>query len=115
MAGEYRAITDGLILVATIVGWEYVLDVLSFHFPAFGRLIERPPLPVIENGKVLHANLRRELLTEDELLSQLRQKGIDDVGCVKKSFIEGDGSISVIANEKSTPLQSQDDDPAVGA
>ena len=113
MAGEYRAITDGLILVATIVGWEYVLDRLTFHIPAFGRLIERQPLPVIEDGKVIHKNLRLELLSEDELLSQLRQKGVDDVACVKRSFIEGNGSISVITNEKSTPMQSTKDGPAV--
>src|SRR5690349_18259136 len=33
MAGEYRSITDGLVLVVTIIGWEYVLDAAAFHFP----------------------------------------------------------------------------------
>src|SRR5688500_5496003 len=99
MAGEYRAITDGLILVATIVGWEYALDYLSFHVPAIGRLIDRQPLPVVEHGAVNRANLSRELMSENELMSQIRQKGVDDVALVRRSFIEGDGHISVITNE----------------
>jgi uncharacterized membrane protein YcaP (DUF421 family) len=57
MAGEYRAITDGLFLVATIVSWEYALDYLSFHVPAIGRLIECQPLPVVENGALNRENL----------------------------------------------------------
>jgi uncharacterized membrane protein YcaP (DUF421 family) len=31
MAGEYQSITDGLLLVATIIGWSYALDWLSFR------------------------------------------------------------------------------------
>jgi uncharacterized membrane protein YcaP (DUF421 family) len=106
MAGEYRAITDGLILVATIVAWEYALDFLSFYVPPIRRLIERQPLPVVEQGKLNHENLRRELMSEDELLSQIRQKGVDDVALVKQSFIEGDGHISVITDEHAGPRQS---------
>ena len=91
MAGEYRAITDGLILVLTIVGWEYLLDLVSYYVPAVGNIIDRQPLPVIENGKVIEENLRSELMSKDELLSQLRQKGVDNFEGVRSSFIEGDG------------------------
>jgi uncharacterized membrane protein YcaP (DUF421 family) len=113
MAGEYRAITDGLILVATIVGWEYALDYLSFHVPAIGRLIDRQPLPVVEHGAVNRANLRRELMSEEELLSQIRQKGVDDVALIRRSFIEGDGHVSVITNEQAGPHQSVNKQSAV--
>src|SRR5688572_32460143 len=63
MAGEYRAITDGLILVATIVAWEYILDWLSFYVPPLGKLIDRQPLTVIEDGKFNHEHLKRELMS----------------------------------------------------
>jgi uncharacterized membrane protein YcaP (DUF421 family) len=32
MAGEYRSLTDGLLLVATIVAWSYALNWLAFRF-----------------------------------------------------------------------------------
>jgi uncharacterized membrane protein YcaP (DUF421 family) len=113
MAGEYRAITDGLLLVATIVAWEYALDFLSFHVPAIGRLIDRQPLPVIENGKLNHTNLRRELMSEEELMSHIRQKGVADVTHVKRSFIEGDGHVSVITDGEAGPQQSPTGNSAI--
>ena len=61
---------------------------------------------MIENGEVLRDNLKQELMSENELLSQLRQKGVDDVSCVKDSFIEGDGHFSVITDQRSTPMQA---------
>jgi len=88
------------------MGWEYFLDYLSFRVPAIGRIIEREPLEVIRNGEINKEHLRRELMTEDELMSQLRQKGVDDTKRVKRGVIEGDGSVSVITDEKSTPAQS---------
>jgi uncharacterized membrane protein YcaP (DUF421 family) len=114
MAGEYRAITDGLILVATIMFWEYVIDFLSFHIPVFGHFVNRQALPVIEKGKINHKNLRKELLSEDELMSQIRQKGVDELSHVKQSLIEGDGHISVITDERTSPAQGTTTSAAVG-
>lgn len=96
MADDYTSVTDGLILVGTIVFWEYVIDWLSYHSPAFKRLAEHPPRPLVNSGAVLNENLSRELLTFDELLSQLRQKGVEGPAAVKDCRIEGDGHVSVI-------------------
>jgi uncharacterized membrane protein YcaP (DUF421 family) len=96
MAGEYRSIPAGIILVSTIIFWNFALDWLSFRFPWFNRLTESPPLPLIKDGKLLRRNMRRELITEDELMSQLREQGLDDVGTVKEAFMEPDGHISVV-------------------
>lgn len=113
MAGEYKSITDGLVLVFTIMGWEYLLDYLSYHVPVFGKLIDREPLPIIEKGKINEENLAQELMTRDELISQLRIKGIDSLDDVKDSFIEGDGHISVIPKEagKVQPLEDDKANP----
>jgi uncharacterized membrane protein YcaP (DUF421 family) len=45
---------------------------------------------------MISRNLRQEFITPDELLSQLRQQGIDKLSEVKQAFLEGDGQISVI-------------------
>jgi uncharacterized membrane protein YcaP (DUF421 family) len=114
MAGEYRSITDGLILVTTIVTWEYALDFLAFHIPVIGRVIDRPPLPLIQDGQLIHRNLKQELMTEEELLSQLREKGVDDFSAVKQSLMEGDGRISVITKEPAASQQIRPNDPTSG-
>lgn len=100
MAGEYRSIPAGIILVSTIIFWSYAFDWLSYKFPWFNRLTEPTPLPLIKDGKMLRRNMRHELITEEELLSQLRQQGLDNVGKVKEAFMESDGHISVVEQKQ---------------
>ena len=99
MAGEYKSITDGLILVATLVFWNYFLDYLGYRSRFFEQLTHPPPLKLVENGKMLRKNMRREFITEAELMSHLREEGCESVEEVKAAFIEGDGEISVIKRE----------------
>ena len=100
MAGEYRSFPAGLILVCTILFWSYAFDWLGFKFPWFRKLIEPPPLPLIKDGKLLRRNMRQELITEDELKSQLREQGLENWGQVKQAFMESDGRISILPYEK---------------
>ena len=76
MAGGYTSVAEGLVLVATLVGWNVLIDWLSFRLRWFERIVEPKPLPLVRNGKFLHRNLRAEFLTVDELRGQLREKGV---------------------------------------
>jgi uncharacterized membrane protein YcaP (DUF421 family) len=100
MASEYKSITEGAILILTIVFWNYAVDWLGFQFPALRRLTRPPPLLLIKDGKMLFRNMRHEMITTEELNSQLRQQGVEHCSDVKRAYIEGDGSISVIRNDK---------------
>jgi len=96
MAGPHHAVGDGFALLVTIVGWSVVLDWLSYRSAFFHRLLRTPPARLVRDGRILAANLRRELMTRDELMVQLRRHGIEDVGQVKGAWIEADGGVSVI-------------------
>jgi uncharacterized membrane protein YcaP (DUF421 family) len=96
MAGEYRSITDGLILVLTILFWSVTLNWLGYRVPAVERLIHPRPLPLIEDGQLRRRNMRREFITEDELLTELRLQGIERFDDVRAAYIEGNGRVSVI-------------------
>ena len=99
MAGEYKSILGGVVLVGTIIFWSYAFDWLSFKLPWFSRLIEPPPLPLVKDGKLLRRNMRKELITEDELMSQLREQGLDSLEKVKAAYMESEGQFSVIQYE----------------
>ncbi|MDP9388193.1 MAG: DUF421 domain-containing protein [Actinomycetota bacterium] len=99
MANDYRTVPDGLLLVAVIVGWAWVLDWLGFHIRAFERFTKPPKLPLIENGQLRLDNMRKELVTREELASQLREQGVDDVSGVRVAYMEPDGRISVLTED----------------
>jgi len=110
MASEYHSLTEGAVLVATIFAWNYGLDWLGFHFPRVHRLLNPPPLPLIENGRVLGRNLRAELLTRADLAAHLREQGIDNFADVRRCYLEGDGHLSVIrrsTDEEAPPQNSR--------
>ena len=65
MANEYKSITEGAILVLTIVFWNFAIDWLGYRFPVFQRLTRPPPLTLIENGKMLVRNMQQEMITTD--------------------------------------------------
>lgn len=96
MSAEYTSVGDGLILVATIVVWDYVLDWLGFRFPVMNRILRPPAVLLIRNGRIHKRNLRQELISEDELIGELREQGVENIEDVKYSYMESDGHISVV-------------------
>jgi uncharacterized membrane protein YcaP (DUF421 family) len=100
MAGAYNSISSGIILVSTIIFWSYAFDWLSYRFPWFNRLTEPRPLALIKHGEMLRKNMRRELITEEELMSQLREQGLDNIERVKEAYMESDGHISIVQHDK---------------
>lgn len=96
IAAEYKSVVEGAVLVGTILFWSYMLDWAGYRFPAFERILRAPTLLLVENGKILRKNMKAELVTMEELMAQLREKGIEDYAQVKKACMEADGMISVI-------------------
>ena len=96
MAGDSKSITEALLLILTIFFWNYLFDLLGFKFASVQSLLEPEPLLLIRDGRMQHKNLEKEMITEDELLAQLRQQGIEDISSVRKSCLESNGHFSVI-------------------
>jgi uncharacterized membrane protein YcaP (DUF421 family) len=95
MAGEYRSITEGLVLVGTILLLDYAIDWIDYRFPGL-RLNGAEPMPLVRDGRLVRSTMRREKITEGELMAQLREQGVEDVRDIARAYIEGDGHVSVI-------------------
>ena len=102
MSGEYRSFTEGAILVTTIVAWNVLTDWLTYKSSRLQKILEPPPLLLIDNGRLLRRNLRVEFVSEDELRSKLREHGVTDYAQVAKAYMESDGEISVIKRQKNS-------------
>lgn len=98
--GDYTSLTEGFIVIATVVLWNFLINALSYYFPFVEKLVSNPPVQVIKDGRLLRKNMRREFLTEEELIGHLRGQGLQDFSKVKKACIESDGTISVISMDR---------------
>ena len=100
MVGAYKSITDGILLVIIIISWSYILDWLGFHFPSIQQFIKPQKLLLVENGRLLRKNMRKELITKEELMAELRKNNISDIESVHRAYMESDGNISIIPMKK---------------
>lgn len=103
MSGEYKSVGEAVVLIGTIAAWNFWIDWMAFRYPIFARLAEPQVVPLIRHGKLLRANMRREMVTQKELESELRQSGLEELSQVKHAYLEPDGHISMIRYSGSQP------------
>ena len=96
LAGEHKSITNGMVLVATVILWSYAFNWLGFKFPSLQRLFQPAVKVIVKDGQMQEDVMQKELITEEELKGKLRRQGADDIAKVRAAFIESDGQISVI-------------------
>ena len=98
--GEYRSLADSLVVIVTLMVWNYLLNALSYHVPFVERLLTPSALLIVRNGRMLRRRMRREYITEEELMRSLREEGIEHLKDVRAAYVESDGAISVVDRRK---------------
>jgi uncharacterized membrane protein YcaP (DUF421 family) len=87
----------GAILSAGTIGLMTVLfSWLSWRFPRARPVLDGKPIVIVEDGKPLMDNMRRERITIEELGAQARLKGIESLDSVKWAVLETGGQVSFI-------------------
>jgi len=103
MAGNYTSVPDGLLLILVIVGWAYSLDWLGYRVQWIQRLVHPKGVYLVREGQLVRRTLAKENITDDELWSQLRSQGVDDLDEVDDVILEGDGQLSVVRKDRDRP------------
>ena len=96
MAGDSKSITEAVLLISTIIFWDFFLDWLAYKSKFFERILEPQRLKIIKDGRFLRRNMRKEMILQEELESKMRQNGIEDVSEIKIACLESDGHFSFI-------------------
>ena len=96
MSAEYKTFSSGVVLVATIVFCSYALNWLGYHVPTLQGLVHPERKPLVVRGRIVRRTLAAELMTEEELMSQLRLSGVEHIEDVRAAYLEGNGEVSVI-------------------
>jgi uncharacterized membrane protein YcaP (DUF421 family) len=87
----------GAILVGGTIGLLTVaVSYLSFRFPRLRPALDGEPVIVVENGKAIDRNLRRNRITREELAAAARQNAIASIEDVQWAVLETNGRISFI-------------------
>lgn len=99
LTGESQTLGDSAVLVVTVLAWSVIVDAVAYRWPRLGRLVKVRPRALIREGRVDRRAMLRELMTEDEVRSQLRLHGIEDLSRIHRAYIEPNGMVSVILDQ----------------
>jgi uncharacterized membrane protein YcaP (DUF421 family) len=87
----------GLVLAGGTIGvLTVVFSYLPWRFQTLRPLLEGVPVILIEDGKVIERNLRRNRLTQEEIAAEARQQQLDSFDDVRWAVLETNGTISFI-------------------
>lgn len=96
LSGPSDTVSDGLVVAAGIIFWSFLVDRLAYFFPIVDKVLAPNRLLLISRGRLQLRNMRREFVTRDEIMEQLRIQNIDRLAEVKYAYLESNGEISVV-------------------
>lgn len=70
------SLTGGMLAIGTFAFWALTLSWATYLFPRLKNVLEGEPRVIVKCGTIIEANLRRDRLTCDEILSEMRLAGI---------------------------------------
>jgi uncharacterized membrane protein YcaP (DUF421 family) len=90
------SLTGAMLAIGTIAVLQVAVSFLNFRFPRLRPVLNGEPVIVVQDGKPIERNLKRERLTMDDLAESARMQGIGSLDEVAWGVLETSGTISFI-------------------
>jgi len=101
MVDNDHSVTNGFLLVITLIGTTILLSVLKEKFPKLDLLLEGAPLILVDQGKMMKDRMERCRVDESEILTAARQtQGLAAMDQVQYAILERNGEISIIPKDQ---------------
>ena len=90
------SLTGMVLVIATLAVLTMALSWLGFRIGGLRQLLEGTPLVLIEDGRVIDRNLRRERIRIEEVAAAARVQGLASLEDVRFAILETNGTISIV-------------------
>jgi uncharacterized membrane protein YcaP (DUF421 family) len=95
------SLTGAVLAIGTIAILQLVVSYANFRFPRLRPLLDGEPIVIVERGKVIEKNMRRERVTMEDVMQAARQQNIPSLDDVDWAVMETSGAISFIKKSDS--------------
>jgi uncharacterized membrane protein YcaP (DUF421 family) len=90
------SLTGAVLAIGTIGLLQLGVSYANFRFPRLRPILDGEPIVVVQDGKPIEKNLRRERVTMDDLTAAMRQQNIASLDDVAWAVMETSGAMSFI-------------------
>lgn len=91
------SLAEGILALMLLVGLQYAITWSSVRSGRVQHLIKSEPTLLVSHGRFLEGAMRRQRVTQEEILSVLRGSGEPEVEPVAAVVLETDGTFSVLS------------------
>lgn len=97
MLGSDYSMTNGFLVILTLVGLDILLSVWKERSPTVEKLLDGVPMVIVEDGKPLRERMNKARIGDDDVLIAARQlQGLERMEQIKYAVLERNGGISII-------------------
>jgi uncharacterized membrane protein YcaP (DUF421 family) len=93
------SVTGVLLVLCTIGIMQVLTSYAGFRFRRLRLVLQGEPIILVENGKIIDRNMRRERLTIDDLAEKARLSEIGSISEIRWAVLETNGNISFIKQQ----------------
>ena len=93
-------LSHAIIPIILLLTFEVCSSAITVLFPKMKNLVTARPTTLIKNGVLCRRSMLESRLSLDELISELRQSGYDDIDHVLYAILEKNGKITIIPKAK---------------
>lgn len=97
------ALAEGVVAFVLLVSLQFVVAWLSVRSPVVGRLVKPEPRLLFFRGEFLRDAMRRERVTEGEVIAAIREQGVPAVEGVEAVVLETAGTFTVLRKSDAAP------------
>jgi uncharacterized membrane protein YcaP (DUF421 family) len=90
------SVTGALIVISTITLLTVLVSWVNWRFRPLRSVLEGQPVVLVENGRMIEHNMKRERITVEDIESEGRQQQVTDIADMRWALLETNGRISVI-------------------
>lgn len=98
-----KSVFLAIVPIIVLVVVQMLISYFSLKYKKIRDFIEGEPIVVIKNGKINFSVMSKMRYNIDDLVAQLREKGISNIESVKHAILENNGKLSII-DEINYPL-----------
>lgn len=104
------SLSEGAVAFFVLIGMQFIVTWLSVRFPIIDRLVKSVPVLLVYEGRILSRAMKASRVTEDEVLTAVRNQGIPTLDNVQAVVLETDGTFAVVGRTKepATTLRNVD-------
>lgn len=97
MLGDDFSVTNGILVVASLISIDLLLSFAKQHMPKFNRVISGMPTVLMAEGELLHDAMATEGIDEDDIMESARSsQGLERLDQIRHVVMERNGSLSII-------------------